>query len=431
MNYKNTNWSLEKLGLPRKLAWGFLAIFLFMTGDGIETNYLSVYLTDLGLTQQKSAIVIAYYGITAAIGAVLAGTISSWKGPRAAMMWGAGIWIIFEVLFLIVAVPSESFELIALTYTLRGFGYPLFAFGFLVWINTTVELTKRTTAAGWFWFAFTAGFPTVGSLVASAGVDTLGKYATLWLSLGVVVLGTLVAYFGITETRGRSGFSQDGAGPLKQLARSLSAVVTFPKVGMAVVLRVIATAPQIASFVYMPFFFVDVIKLSISEYLTMTFVMYAVCTVACLFIGRFSDDFGWRKTMVYIGGIGCALTTLAMYYGALQVGPNLLLCTLICCCYGFTLTGFIPLTTVMSTLRDAKGNDDGTILALYALGAGVSAFMGPAIVGALMPAIGVEGLVWTFAGMYLAGAVIALLLKTEADPGEKTYREAQCETVAS
>ncbi|MGN7355713.1 hypothetical protein ACTHPJ_30740, partial [Paenibacillus amylolyticus] len=61
---------------------GLIAILLFMTGDGIETNYLSVYIVSQGFTQHSASMVIMYYGITASIGALLAGTISAWAGPR-------------------------------------------------------------------------------------------------------------------------------------------------------------------------------------------------------------------------------------------------------------------------------------------------------------------------------------------------------------
>ena len=54
-----------------------------------------------------------------------------------------------------------------LTYALRGFGYPLFAYGFLVWITAATPAERLGTAVGWFWFAFTGGLPTLGSLLAS------------------------------------------------------------------------------------------------------------------------------------------------------------------------------------------------------------------------------------------------------------------------
>ena len=38
------------LGLPLNLVWGYIAIALFMTGDGFELAFLSHHITSLGFT---------------------------------------------------------------------------------------------------------------------------------------------------------------------------------------------------------------------------------------------------------------------------------------------------------------------------------------------------------------------------------------------
>ena len=92
-------------------------------------------------------------------------------------MWaGLVIWVTFEVAFLRFGVRSGDDRLIMLLYALRGFGYPLFAFGFLVWITASVPAGRLGTAVGWFWFAFTGGLPTLGSLLASVTVPRIGEY---------------------------------------------------------------------------------------------------------------------------------------------------------------------------------------------------------------------------------------------------------------
>ncbi|MBT2523472.1 hypothetical protein [Arthrobacter sp. ISL-28] len=48
-------------------------------------------------------------------------------------------------------------------YGVRGFGYPLFAYGFLVWILAASPAKRLGSAVGWFYFAFTGGLPTLGS----------------------------------------------------------------------------------------------------------------------------------------------------------------------------------------------------------------------------------------------------------------------------
>jgi len=412
---------VNRLGLPKSLIWGFIAVLLFMTGDGIETNYLSIYIVNQGFTQHSASLVIMYYGITAAIGAVLAGTISAWAGPRQAMLWGGIIWIVFEILFLTVAIPSNQYSYILITYAIRGFGYPLFAYGFLVWINAVTPLEHRGAATGWFWAAFSAGFPTLGSLIASGAVPVLGQGATLWLSLGVVVLGFLIAMIGLREPVGRKPLSTDGAGPLRQLQRSFEILCKHPKIARAVILRLFNTAPQIASFVYLPFFFTEVVKMSLQEYLAMIFIVYSVCMFSCMIMGRVSDRFGWRKTITWVGTVGGAVGTLLTYYGALAVGNNFWLCALLSSVYGIALAGYTPLTALITTLK-GESSDDGTILSLYCMGAGVSVFLGPAIVSAFMPSIGVEGLIWLFTGFYIVAIPLSLSLRSDLDPGEKPTR---------
>ena len=51
---------------------------------------------------------------------------------------------------------SRNYWLVLGLYGLRGFGYPLFAYGFLVWISVAVPRHRLGTAVGWFWFALMA-----------------------------------------------------------------------------------------------------------------------------------------------------------------------------------------------------------------------------------------------------------------------------------
>jgi hypothetical protein len=59
-------------------------------------------------------------------------------------------WLILEVLFLTVGLSHASLPLILITYGLRRFGYPFFAFGFLVWITVVTPQARTASAMGWF-----------------------------------------------------------------------------------------------------------------------------------------------------------------------------------------------------------------------------------------------------------------------------------------
>ena len=64
-------------GLARKLLPGFLAIAVFMTGDGFELTFLSKYVVDQGFSSSQASLLFTMYGLVAA----LAGWSSGSKYP--------------------------------------------------------------------------------------------------------------------------------------------------------------------------------------------------------------------------------------------------------------------------------------------------------------------------------------------------------------
>lgn len=202
---------LDRAGIPRALAWGFLGVLIFMIGDGVESGFLSPYLLDQGLSKDRVALLFTVYGVTASVSAWFSGALSDLWGPRRVMLLGLGVWTTLQMVFLGLAVPTHHYALLVISYGLRGFGYPLFAYGFLVWVTAVTPRHRLGSAVGWFWFAFTGGLPTLGSLAASFTVPWLGAYRTLWFSLVLVVAGGLVALFLVREPRGRNRLAPPGA----------------------------------------------------------------------------------------------------------------------------------------------------------------------------------------------------------------------------
>ena len=64
------------LGLPLNLVWGYIAIALFMTGDGFELAFLSHHITSLGFTQSQSSLAFSVYGLAAALSAWVSGVFA-------------------------------------------------------------------------------------------------------------------------------------------------------------------------------------------------------------------------------------------------------------------------------------------------------------------------------------------------------------------
>ena len=83
-------------------------------------------------------------------------------GATITMVLGFVIWMVFEALFVLSLAVLHSESLALITYFCRGFGYPLFAFSFLVWVNAVTDVERNGAAVGWFYVMFTGGLPTLG-----------------------------------------------------------------------------------------------------------------------------------------------------------------------------------------------------------------------------------------------------------------------------
>jgi polyol permease family len=398
---------MERIGIPPSLAAGFLGLLLFMVGDGVEAGYLAPFLASQHFTHEQVGVVFTVYGITVAISSWLSGALCDQFGPWRVMAAGLGIWAVFEVLLLTFAFPSHSYDLILLTYGLRGFGYPLFAFGFLVWIVTVTPPERLSTAAGWFWFGFTGGLPTLGSLVASITIPVIGKYGTFWASLALVIIGGLVALFGITDRVGRRRLAPDTVRPLQALVSALTIVRVEPKVGIGGIVRLINTTSEYGFLVFMPAFFTQTIGFSLEQWLRLLSVIFIANIIANLVLGWLGDRIGWRTVVTWIGAAGCAVTTLLLYYLPMLAKGDYLVALGAGALYGITLAGFVPLSALMPMLTP---NQKGASMSILNLGAGLSTAAGPLIVVLFRGPFGIAGIMWIFAILYVIAFVLARML---------------------
>ncbi len=404
---------LEKVGIHPELAIGYLGLLLFMIGDGVESGFLSPLLVDMHYSESKVALVFTLYGATAAVASWLSGTLSDLWGPKKVMWAGFLIWIVCEIPFLLVGIAHANYPVIAVSYMLRGFGYPLFAFAFLVWITAVTPQRYLATAVGWFWVARTGGLPTLGSLLASFSVPRYGAYASLWMSTVFVLLGGLIALLGVREQRGRSGLQVGRTGhPLAVLLSGISIVWKKPKVGLGGLVAVITTTSEFGFLLFLPIFYIHTIGFSLREWLQILSVMFATNVVFNFVWGYVGDRIGWRKTVTFIGSCGCALATLGLFYIPSHFGRSYLLLMLAGAAYGATLAGFVPLSAIMATLAPESR---GAAMSVMNLGSGTSIWLGPAIAGIFLPRIGVAGVIWIFSLMYMLAALVSLTLRLPSE----------------
>ncbi|CAM01890.1 MFS transporter [Saccharopolyspora erythraea NRRL 2338] len=420
---------LERIGIPQRLFWGFVAVLIFMVGDGVETTYLSDYLQQPeggGLPGATASFAtVTLYGVAAMIAAWFSGTLSAIWGPRRVMWLGGAWWIVFEALFLFVAIPSHSATLIVAAYGVRGFAYPLFAFAFLVWAQVASPASMRGSVAGWFWFAFTGGLPTLGAAVAALAIGPLGMslYDTLVLSMVLVSVGVLLGSFAVREKHGLQPIadsSVDNPRSLRRLGEGVGILWRDRRTLAGGLVRIVNTAPQYGFFAMFPFVFGPAAAgggfLSAAQIASLASIAYGANIAANLFFGVFADRFGWRRTVTWFGCVGCAIATPVWYFGAVAA-QNFAVTATFGVLYGVLLAGFVPLSALMPSMVARK--DKGAALAVLNLGAGGAAFVGPVVVTVLYPLVGGGGVAVTFSLMYFGVALLTLKMKDESDPGER------------
>ena len=419
---------IERMGIPHPLRWGFVGVLIFMIGDGVEVSYLTDYLQQPdggGLSgSQASFYTVTLYGVAVLIGSWFSGTLSAIWGPRRVMWLGAGIWLVFEILFLFVALPTQSLGAIATIYAIRGLAYPLFAFSFLVWIQTIAKPSMRGSAAGWFWFAFTGGLPTIGAAVAALAVGPLGisLFGTLVLSLVVVAIGAAIGCFAVTEPHGLQPIADETTQNPRSLRRLTEGVDILWRDKRTIAgfwVRLVNTAPQYGFFAMFPFTFGPATAgggfLSVSQVALLSTIAYAANIGANLFFGVFGDYFGWKRTVTVFGCIGCAISTPLWYFGAVA-SQSFAITAVLGALYGILLAGFVPLSALMPSMVEAR--DKGAALAILNTGAGGAALLGPLTVTAFFPLFGGGGVAIAYAIMYLVVAGLSLSIKDPIDPGE-------------
>ena len=408
----------ERLGIPRALIWGFIGLAIFMIGDCVETNILEPFLSsEHGFTVSRAGLLVTLYGIAVAIAAFFAAALSDLWGPRRVMALGAGVWVVFELAFLLLALTSSSTTLIFLSYGLRGFGYPLFAYGFLVWITAVSPAEKLGTATGWFYVAFSAGLPTLGALTATVSMAwfNLSFYETLWVSLVLVIIGAACALIGVKERIGRKALVENPEDVSETLGASFKLLIKDRRARFVVYIRTINSIPTYAMAVFFPAYFTERLEWPLAWFLILTTVIYAVNLPFNPFYGRIGDKFGWSKTTVWAGAVSCGVTLALVYFVpmlSVEIGlPDGLGFALTLACgalFGVSLAGFVPLSPIAVSLNPER---PGAAMAAYNLGVGGAVAAGPALVAIFYPLVGATGLIFIFLALFAAAAFMAHSLR--------------------
>ncbi|MDY7044655.1 MAG: MFS transporter [Bacillota bacterium] len=398
---------LDRIGIPANLAWGYFGVLIFMMGDGLELAWISPFLVDEGLSVQQAAFLTTSYGVTIAIAAWLSGVLVEAFGPRKTMTTGLVLYLIGHILFVGLAIPNLHYELMIPTYALRGFGYPLFAYAFLVWITYRTPQCQLGTAVGWFWFVFTGGLSVLGAYYSSWAIKAIGHIPTMWSAVLWVCVG---AFFAIIVNRDKFELEAKNSADnkLKELVNGITILKREPKVAIAGIVRIINQASQYAFPLFLPIYLADQ-GIQTTVWLNIWGTIFISNIAFNLIFGYVGDKFGWRNTVMWFGAVGCGVFTLMMFYVPQVFTGNIFLIGLIGMLWGACLAGFVPLSALTPSL--VGDGDKGAAMSILNLGAGLCVFVGPALVALFYDLIGTQGLMWLLAGLYFAGAIMTMFLK--------------------
>ncbi|WP_193103665.1 RbtT/DalT/CsbX family MFS transporter [Brachybacterium sp. FME24] len=416
---------LDRLGIPHVLRWGFLGVLVFMTGNGVETNFVSPHMANVfGGGDDKinlAATIITFYSLASLIGSYLAGALSDLWGPRRVMLLGVLVWVVFQIAF-VGALASESVPLVFVTYFMRGFGFPLFAFAFLVWINAVSPKKRAGSAVGWFYVMFTGGLPTLGSLVAVGliplfGGGFTGERGTMIASTVIVIAGFLLAWFGVREKHGSMRLAPAGESAGQVIFSGVRLSLTNHKVMLGFLTRLINTAPQFGMFIILPTVIAETLGWGQSRWLVMTSVVFGGNILFNAAFGALGDKVGWVRTVRWFGIAGSAIGLLAWWYvpNWVPAGSDwgFVVSVAAGTIFGILLAGFVPLGAIMPALAPKH---TGAAMAMYTTAAGGATFLGSAVVAVVRPFGGNVGVVWAFVALYVLAFAMTFFLGVE-QPG--------------
>ncbi|WP_239705979.1 MULTISPECIES: MFS transporter [unclassified Mammaliicoccus] len=393
------------LGMPRKIAWGYIGILIFMMGDGLEIGWLSPWLHGQGFTIKETSALFASYGVTIAISSWFSGVLAESLGGKKTMAVGLFIYIIGTVGFVGIALPTNNLGVMIPAYALRGFGYPLFAYSFLVWISYRAEKDKLGSAVGWFWFVFTGGLNVLGAVYSIFAIEVLGHVNTLWSSLFWVALGGFLALIINKDTLPTNkGNSKE---KIAEIFRGITIMKDEPKVLLGGIVRIINTTAQFAFPVFLPIYLAT-FGIPTSKWLGVWSVIFISNIAFNLIFGIVGDKFGWRNTIMLFGGVGCGVTTLLIGYIPLWTNGNLVILTIVGIIWGALLAAYVPLSALIPSLVK---NDKGAALAVLNLGAGLPVFIGPMIVNLFIDIVEARGVIWILAILYFFSSILTYFIK--------------------
>lgn len=271
MSINNKQW----LGLPLNLLWGYIAIAVFMTGDGFELAFLSHYIKENRLL--SGAGFICLYPLRPGRGAV--GVDLRRGGGNYYPAENHDDWLraVVRVPRAVSRLRPRPCELCAdpRFYGIRGFAYPLFLYSFIVAIIHNVKSDNASSAIGWFWAVYSIGIGVFGSYIPSFTIPHIGELGTLWLALAFCVTGGIIALASLRHIQTpRHMQNLTTREKFSELGRAATLLYTNRNILLSSMVRIINTLSLFGFAVIMPMMFVDELGFTTSEWLQVWAVFF-------------------------------------------------------------------------------------------------------------------------------------------------------------
>lgn len=405
------------LGMPTALMGGYIAIVFCMTGDGIEQAFLSKYLVNLGFSAGDAALVFTVYGATAALSSWLSGVLADVFSPRRIMLVGIVWWLVFHVLFLLLGLGHLNLPLTLLFYGIRGFAYPLFFYGFFVWVVQKSRPHELASAIGWTWSMFTIGYGIVGSYLPSFTIQWIGYMGTLWMSMAWVLAGGMLIYFltdGVTAVP-NAAVQRGEIGRFAEIGKCVTLIFHSRNIALALVTRIICNLSLFGFPVIMPLFYTSArIGFSVPEWARIWGTFFLVQPVTNVVWGLIGDRIGWMRQMRWIGFVGCGTASLLFYVLPLHFPHNTLVATMAALLFACTITSFVPMGAIFPMMEPEH---KGAAVSVQNLGGGLANFGGPVLAALILPLWGIGGVVAVYGILYYFAAVLTLFIHVAQPKG--------------
>lgn len=412
---------INKIFVSPKLMLGYFGVMIFMAGEGLELNWLPEYLQLHGMTKTETGLIYTIYGLMVAISSWFSGVLAEIYGVRRVMFIGLILFYIGSFFFLVFGMPTQSLYWIIPTYAVRGLAYPLFAYGFLVWVAYEAPPEKLGSAVGIFWFMYSGGVFVIGTKYSDIMLNYfhMEHLHLLWTALIFVTLGAVIALALSGGDSSNTHVKKSEKASFAYILNGITILFNKPKVAMGGIVRMINTSAAYGFPVFIPAFLIAEGYAS-NVWLSVIFWLWMVNVIFNLIWGILGDRLGWRNVVLWFGCVGCAITTV-MFYLAIQMHASVLMVTIIAGIYGCFLAAFVPLSALMPMLAP---NDKGAAMSILNFGAGMSYFFGYFIVTLFISSVGTPGVMYIYTGLYVVAAILMLFVNVKQPSNDTVDHEA-------